>query len=394
MQLVHPFSNPSTLQNLRFGQSEVCNNKGNTTIDPTETLVLKPQSEQEPSNGAEAYPGEPKYQKVPENKPVLEILQDLGIYKTFLEALKSSGLAEQLGGANDPDYPGPPPKPTGPEQEIVPEFPWWFGFSIDRSKLPPPPPPPALPPPPPPGIPELGPYTVLAPTDEAFDILLLQLGGGRPLPKSTLLALPELKDILQYHVLPGMYATGNMYNNTPIWTARSVGVTPFTDPCMTEGRVMLHDGCVDKPTPDTFSCEVVQPDFRASNGIVQGISRVLFPPPAFNKSMYIGAEGVDPKLQEALASDKPIEIEQGDAPGAIPGRAGPVDPAATGKFTEDAERVEPNVAAEGAEPEEGQQRREGDKRNREGSGTGTGQQQGNGGVNGVSLPGVRQQSGP
>lgn len=47
-----------------------------------------------------------------------------------------------------------------------------------------------------------------------------------------------------------------MYNNTPIWSAKSVGVTPFTDPCMTEGRVMLHDGCVDKPTPDTFSCEV------------------------------------------------------------------------------------------------------------------------------------------
>eukprot|EP00983_Pelagomonas_calceolata_P052736 1142980-Pelagomonas_calceolata.AAC.3 len=161
------------------------------------------------SNGAEAYPGEPKYQKVPENKPVLEILQDLGIYKTFLEALRSAGLAEKLGGENDPDYPGPPPKPVGPEQEIIPEFPWWFGFSIDRSQLPPPPPPPALPPPPPPGIPELGPYTVLAPTDEAFDILLLQLGGGRPLPKSTLLALPELKDILQYHVLPGMYATAS-----------------------------------------------------------------------------------------------------------------------------------------------------------------------------------------
>lgn len=49
---------------------------------------------------------------------------------------------------------------------------------------------------------------------------------------------------------------GNMFNNTPIWTSKAVGVTPFTDACMTEGRVMLHDGCVDKPTPDTFTCEV------------------------------------------------------------------------------------------------------------------------------------------
>lgn len=47
-----------------------------------------------------------------------------------------------------------------------------------------------------------------------------------------------------------------MFNNTPIYTAQGVDVTPFTDGCMTEGRVMLHDGCVDKPTPDNYTCEV------------------------------------------------------------------------------------------------------------------------------------------
>lgn len=40
-----------------------------------------------------------------------------------------------------------------------------------------------------------------------------------------------------------------MFNNTPIWTARGVEVIPFNDPCMTEGAIMLHDNCVDKPTP-------------------------------------------------------------------------------------------------------------------------------------------------
>lgn len=41
----------------------------------------------------------------------------------------------------------------------------------------------------------------------------------------------------------------DMYNNTPIFTAMGVPVTPFNDPCMTEGAMMLHDNCVDKPTP-------------------------------------------------------------------------------------------------------------------------------------------------
>ena len=41
----------------------------------------------------------------------------------------------------------------------------------------------------------------------------------------------------------------DMYNNTIIFTAMGVPVTPFNDPCMTEGATMLHDNCVDKPTP-------------------------------------------------------------------------------------------------------------------------------------------------
>ena len=40
------------------------------------------------ANGAEAYPEEPTYVKVPENKPVLEVLRHLGNYATFLQALK------------------------------------------------------------------------------------------------------------------------------------------------------------------------------------------------------------------------------------------------------------------------------------------------------------------
>jgi hypothetical protein len=48
--------------------------------------------------------------------------------------------------------------------------------------------------------------------------------------------------------------TKDMFNNTAIFTSMGVIVTPFNDPCMTEGAVMLHDNCIDKPTPDNYTC--------------------------------------------------------------------------------------------------------------------------------------------
>jgi len=79
-----------------------------------------------------------------------------------------------------------------------------------------PPPSPSPPPaaaadaPAPVGIPAAGPYTILAPTDDAFDQLLTQMGGGSKLPESALLARPELVSILQYHVLPGLYTSSEL----------------------------------------------------------------------------------------------------------------------------------------------------------------------------------------
>eukprot|EP00798_Chlamydomonas_sp_ICE-L_P030314 gene30315-35307_t len=53
---------------------------------------------------------------------------------------------------------------------------------------------------------------------------------------------------------PRRYTTGDLYNNTHIFTAMGVTVTPFNDACMLEGSIALHDSCVDKPTPDSFTC--------------------------------------------------------------------------------------------------------------------------------------------
>jgi hypothetical protein len=54
---------------------------------------------------------------------------------------------------------------------------------------------------------------------------------------------------------PPAYFAGFLRNNTPIYTAQGVEVVPFADGCMTEGKLMLHDSCIDKPTADNFTCE-------------------------------------------------------------------------------------------------------------------------------------------
>ncbi|KAG1674606.1 hypothetical protein FOA52_001855 [Chlamydomonas sp. UWO 241] len=306
---------------------------------------------------------------------VLDVLEALGDYDLLLEALEKTGLAAELAAPSDPNYTGPIGPPAEREKVVDPQFPWWFGFGIDRSKLPPPAPPPPPPPPPPPGVPPKGPYTILAPNDDAFIALRVALGGGTPLPKDQFFALPELKEILQYHILPGKVTTGDLYNNTGIYTAQGVEVTPFTDGCMTEGATRLHDSCIDKPTPDNFTCfeqkefakcyfpfmtsalaaqwqggfcqktcercscaegsgmtcaEIVVPDVMASNGIIQGISRVMFPPPVFTKAMALN-QTISAELAAALNSTEAVDVEQGNmtaAPGAMMAAPMPDDAAA------------------------------------------------------------------
>jgi uncharacterized surface protein with fasciclin (FAS1) repeats len=49
---------------------------------------------------------------------------------------------------------------------------------------------------------------LLAPTDDAFDRLLVTLGGANgPLPLDAFLRQPTLKDILLYHIIPGRYTS-------------------------------------------------------------------------------------------------------------------------------------------------------------------------------------------
>ena len=102
-----------------------------------------------------------------------------------------------------------------------------------------------------------GPFTVFAPTDEAFAAL----------PEGTLEALladPEaLKKVLLYHVVEGKVTSDQIVGMT---TATSVEGSPIAI-SVKDGTVYLND-----------SAKVVTADVMASNGVIHIIDAVLLPP--------------------------------------------------------------------------------------------------------------------
>ena len=101
-----------------------------------------------------------------------------------------------------------------------------------------------------------GPFTVFAPTDEAFAAL----------PEGTVenLLLPENKDqlvqILTYHVVPGKVMSTDLSNEMMATTVEGSDVT-----IMTEGGVTVN------------GANVVTADIEASNGIIHVIDQVILP---------------------------------------------------------------------------------------------------------------------
>ena len=99
-----------------------------------------------------------------------------------------------------------------------------------------------------------GPFTVFAPTDEAFAAL----------PEGTveaLLADPDaLAAILTYHVVSGKVMSTDLSNNMMAATVNGAEIT-----IMTEGGVMVNDA------------NVVAADIEASNGVIHVIDKVIIP---------------------------------------------------------------------------------------------------------------------
>ncbi|GMH37136.1 hypothetical protein BSKO_05009 [Bryopsis sp. KO-2023] len=182
---------------------------------------------------------------------------------------------------------------------------------------------------------------IFAPNDAAFEAFRLSLSGfgQQPFTRQQILELPEMVDILKYHIIGGAYTSEFLLNNTEIVTSLGAELVPFNDPIMTEGKFNLHDSCVDKPTLDLYECDMqkefgkcfepfmVSPlaaqwkgglcertcgrctcefgqcaaiqmlDLEATNGVVHTVERVMFPPPIFKKEVLV----------------LPPEVEQPDA---------------------------------------------------------------------------------
>jgi uncharacterized surface protein with fasciclin (FAS1) repeats len=102
-----------------------------------------------------------------------------------------------------------------------------------------------------------GPFTVFAPTDEAFAAL----------PAGTVeeLLKPEnretLVQILKYHVVSGAYPAESLSSGE----VPTVEGSPVTVE-VSEGKVTVNDA------------NVIQPDITATNGVIHAIDRVILPP--------------------------------------------------------------------------------------------------------------------
>lgn len=101
-----------------------------------------------------------------------------------------------------------------------------------------------------------GPFTVFAPTDEAF----------AKLPKGTVESLLKdkeaLKNVLLYHVVSGKVMSGDVVKLNTAETVQGSSVNIK----VVDGKVMINDA------------QVVSADVNASNGVIHVIDTVILPP--------------------------------------------------------------------------------------------------------------------
>jgi len=126
-----------------------------------------------------------------------------------------------------------------------------------------------------------GPFTVFAPTDDAFAAL----------PEGTVDALlndiPALTDLLLYHVVPGKVMAADVVNLTSADTAQGQPVQISVQ----DGKVFIN------------GAEVIITDIEASNGVIHVIDAVILPetPQQPTQLPATGGETVTSSIYLALA---------------------------------------------------------------------------------------------
>ena len=133
-----------------------------------------------------------------------------------------------------------------------------------------------------------GPFTVFAPTDEAFAALADALGATA----ADLLALPELADILLYHVVGATAFSTDLSDGQMVATLNGAEVEVSIE-C--DGSIFINDA------------QVILADIEADNGVVHVLDAVLIPPTPSNACEDGGCcgEGTvwDPISQTCIAED-------------------------------------------------------------------------------------------
>ena len=135
-----------------------------------------------------------------------------------------------------------------------------------------------------------GPFTVFAPTDDAFAAL----------PEGTVEALlediPQLSNILLYHVVPGKVMAADVVELELADTAAGIPV-----------RIRVEDGNV-----FINESQVVITDIEASNGVIHVIDSVILPPADIIDTAL--ADGRFETLAAALGAANLVETLKGEGP--------------------------------------------------------------------------------
>ncbi|MCA9840450.1 MAG: fasciclin domain-containing protein [Trueperaceae bacterium] len=111
-----------------------------------------------------------------------------------------------------------------------------------------------------------GPFTVFAPTDDAFAAALEALG----LTAEELLASPDLASILTYHVVPGKLMAADVIAAVEAGGGEAMVDTVNGAPIsvtIVDGMVMING-----------TATVTAADLEAGNGVVHVIDAVILPP--------------------------------------------------------------------------------------------------------------------
>jgi uncharacterized surface protein with fasciclin (FAS1) repeats len=152
-----------------------------------------------------------------------------------------------------------------------------------------------------------GPFTVFAPTNDAFAALLAELG----ISKEQLLADPELlQAVLKYHVLAGKVEAADV-----------ASVLGKAIPTVAGGifKIDSSDGELAITDERNRSSRIVATDVQADNGVIHVIDRVLLPGDKNIVQTAIAATEANPPqftiLVQALLAADPLILENLAGPG-------------------------------------------------------------------------------